>query len=312
MVKTTVNFQEYSEAKKAMIESIRDLLSLKLVLPLGNPNLKLLHTNQFLFTELPEEVFELANLDAIGKVMNSEYSRYSGYQLNRWYIEATTITNDKSDFSIELELNPFASPTYDYKKSYVEYLKAYSDAANSNTTSNTNSTTNNTNSSTNNVASTQNTLKLKKVKGFNKSDQEYIIKVTTEALKKRNNPTNQKPIAFAVYEHYNKNHVYSGYDCMRKMRKYGFEGCWKQKGHNCGDGASTLVAMFRCAGLTADIMHKYGHFYVRVKIDGNWWYCDQAGEEGHNNWRTLGKKGDNNNVYHGITSSASVVGFKYC
>lgn len=99
---------------------------------------------------------------------------------------------------------------------------------------------------------------------------------------------------------------------MQKIRAYGFEGTWKRSGHNCGDGAATLVAMYRCAGFKADIMHKYGHFYVRVNVNGKYYYCDQAGQSGSHNWRTLGSKGNNNNVYHGITSSASVVGFRYC
>ena len=99
---------------------------------------------------------------------------------------------------------------------------------------------------------------------------------------------------------------------MVKMRAGGFEKTWKANKHNCGDGASTLVAMFRCAGLNADIMHKPGHFYVRLKINGTKYYCDQSGASGSHNNKTLGKKGDNNNVWGGISSSASVVGFKYC
>ena len=72
-----------AKAKEQMVDSVRDLYNVKITLPLGNPNLKLVHTNQMLFTELPEDVFELANFDVIAKALNSSYSRYSGYVLNR-------------------------------------------------------------------------------------------------------------------------------------------------------------------------------------------------------------------------------------
>lgn len=53
------------DAKEKITESIRDLYTAKITLPLGNPNLKLVHTNQFLFTELPTGVFELDNFEEI-------------------------------------------------------------------------------------------------------------------------------------------------------------------------------------------------------------------------------------------------------
>ena len=46
---------EMASARNRLSDSIRDLLSFKLTLPLGNPLLKRLHTNMFLYTELPEE-----------------------------------------------------------------------------------------------------------------------------------------------------------------------------------------------------------------------------------------------------------------
>lgn len=290
-----------AKAKEQMVNSIHDLYSAKIKLPLGNPNLKLVHTNQFLFTELPETVFELANFGAIAQALNSSYSRYSGYVFNRWYIGGRTINNNGKEATMELELNPFASDILKFRDEKNSFEKAYTDATQTNT-SKTSKT----------VKSVNTSLKLKNVKKFSKSDNAYIKKVVTKALKARGNPTKQLVIAHAVYEYYNKNHVYSKYDCMRKMRAGGFEKTWKNKHHNCGDGAATIVAMMRCAGLKADIMHKPGHFYVRVRVDGVYYYCDQAGASGARNKRVLGKKGNNNNVWQGISNSASVVGFKYC
>lgn len=299
-------FNERAKARDEILESVRDLYTLKLKLPLGNPNLKLVHTNQFLFTELPPEVFELANMEVISKALSSEYTRYSGYELNRWYIEAVTITNDKSHFEMELTLNPFATSFNKYNEEMRSFEKAFKDAFEKKTE------TPATNNKTKVKSVNSEDVILKNVSGFNKSDREYIKKVVNDALKNKNYPTDEVKRMKAIYKHYNSNHVYNGYDCMKKMRAYGFEGTWKRSGHNCGDGASTMVAMFRCNGLTADIMHKYGHFYVRVKCNGEWWYCDQAGDTNQHNSRYPGKGGGDRNVWHGIDSSASVVGYKYC
>ena len=108
---------EETKAREEIIKSIRDLCTVKLTLPLGNPNLKLVHTNQFLFTELPNEVFELANMEILAEAMSTNsYTRYSGYSVNRWYIEGVTIRNSADgEATMELTLNPFASPLMDFK-----------------------------------------------------------------------------------------------------------------------------------------------------------------------------------------------------
>ena len=136
MVNLDLN-NERAEATKKIVESVRDLYSLKITLPLGNPNLKLVHTNQFLFTELPTEVFELANMATISQALNSTYSRYSGYEVNRWYIEGCTITNNGKDAKMELDLNPFASNLINYKEDKNSFLQAYNDAFNKDNTSST-------------------------------------------------------------------------------------------------------------------------------------------------------------------------------
>lgn len=109
-------------------ESVRDLLSLKVTLPLGNPFLKYLHTNMFLWTELPSK-FDLANFGVLAKIMEGSYTRYSGYVLNRWYVEGVTIDNEISGkFQATIDLNPFASNHIKYKDNYKKFLKEYTDA----------------------------------------------------------------------------------------------------------------------------------------------------------------------------------------
>lgn len=129
-----------AKAKEQMVDSVRDLYNVKITLPLGNPNLKLVHTNQMLFTELPEDVFELANFDVIAKALNSSYSRYSGYVLNRWYVQGRKITNDGKTAKMELELNPFASDVLKFRDEKESFKKAYTDATTSKTTNSNKST----------------------------------------------------------------------------------------------------------------------------------------------------------------------------
>ena len=122
-----------AKSKEQIGNSVRDLYTAKITLPLGNPNLKLVHTNQFLFTELPEYVFELANLDAISTALNSTYTRYSGYVLNRWYVEGVKINNDGKTAKMELSVNPFASTLLKFRDEKTNFVKAYTDATTSKT-----------------------------------------------------------------------------------------------------------------------------------------------------------------------------------
>lgn len=290
---TTVNNK--AKAKDEIIDSVRDLYTLKLKLPLGNPNLKLVHTNQFLFTELPSGVFDLVNMDEISKALSGEYSRYSGYELNRWYIEANTITNDKDNFSMELTLNPFASSFNKYKEEMRNFTKSYTDAFTQKTTSNNKSSSNN-----KTVKSTDAPITLYGVKGFSKSDKEFIKKVVMKALTRANLPKDHFKQCKAIHEYYKSTHVYSYYYDMPKMDNYGFEGCWKRSGHNCGDGAVTLKAMFQCLGFNdVQVVLGHGHYWVKIKVDGTYCYCDQSGGTGQHNWRSFSKHYNNNSVWQG-------------
>ena len=52
---------EMREAKKAITKSIRDLLNLKITVPLGNPNLKMVHTNSFVNCDIPAHSVVIGN-----------------------------------------------------------------------------------------------------------------------------------------------------------------------------------------------------------------------------------------------------------
>ena len=184
-----------AKAKEQMVNSVRDLETVKITIPLGNPNLKLVHTNQMLFTELPEDVFELANFDAISKALNGSYTRYSGYVLNRWYIQGRKITNDGKTAKMELELNPFASDVLKFRDERNSFKKAYTDATTQNTTK------------TNAKTSTKKTSKKK-------------VKSTT---KKIDIPKAINEVGKLMEKKKYKRYTYSDY---KNFVKHGYGDCW--------------------------------------------------------------------------------------
>ena len=123
--------------------SVRDLSNLKIKIPLGNPSLNYVHTNQFLWTDLPND-FRLENFGIISKALNGKDSRWSGYEVNRWYIENMTITNNGTDFDMDLDVNPFATSIRDFQDGKHELEKAYLDNLNKGKTNTKKNTTNNT------------------------------------------------------------------------------------------------------------------------------------------------------------------------
>ena len=119
-------------AKAKITENARKFLTAKITLPLGNPDLRKVHTNQFLWTELPE-VFPLEYWETIAQVFQSRYTRYTGYEPNRWYIEGVDISVEAhGDAKMSLDLNAFASSHSKYTDDYRSFQKAYTDAFNKN------------------------------------------------------------------------------------------------------------------------------------------------------------------------------------
>ena len=141
-----------AEALKKIVEHNRDYLKLDLTLPLGDKALKQVHTNQWLFTDLPAE-FDLVNWTAIAKALNSNVNRYEGYVENRWYIESCDISVDDSKAEMKLGLNAFASSVNSYSDAFKGFEKAYKDATSSNSSGKTTSASKNT---TNAVTSGEN------------------------------------------------------------------------------------------------------------------------------------------------------------
>ena len=132
-------------ARKEITKSVRDLLSLKLTIPIMDECLKKVHTNQFMWTTLPEK-FALENFKHITRGMSSTDNRFGKYQTNKWYIEAVTITNDKGKFEMELDVNPFPSSDSEYVEDLRDWEKAWRDEENKRNDSKSNSNSNSNNS----------------------------------------------------------------------------------------------------------------------------------------------------------------------
>ena len=139
--KTNQGLLTKSEALKKIHEHNRDYLSLTLTIPLGNKALKQVHTNQWLFTDLPAE-FDLANWTILAEALNANTNRWEQYIKNRWYIEGVDISVEAGGKAeMKLTLNAFSSTYNSYTEAARDMQKAYTDAvanANKNTSSNKN------------------------------------------------------------------------------------------------------------------------------------------------------------------------------
>ena len=142
---------EKAKAIQEMSKSIRDLLTVKVTVPVGYEMLKFIHTNMFIKMKVPDE-FKVENFEHIANAMNSKYNRYYRYEKDRWYVEAVTINCDNSKYTLDLELNPFPSTLIDYMDKNKDLSKKMLDIASKDTTTtSTKKSTNTTNSTKNNT-----------------------------------------------------------------------------------------------------------------------------------------------------------------
>lgn len=265
-----------NKALEEMNKSIRDLMTLKFTLPLGNPMLKNLHTNMFLWTILPEE-FQVANFKDISTTLNSTYSRFSGYEVNRWYVEAVTISNNGKDASVEVTVNPFASTVSNYRDNRIKFETDYANAKQNKNTNTTNRTTsnNNTNKST--------ATKIRTPSWLSKSDKEFLRKIVIKAI---GNKTDTLSQANACLKSFNSSHVYDLYYDFSHGKN--FKSTWNDRSLNCGDGALCMCYLLYCLGLNpkmklgsaSAIGESYGHYWGVVTIKGKTYYFDHANGNG--------------------------------
>lgn len=293
---------EKNSATEKIVESVRDLVSLKIKLPLGNPNLALVHTNQYVQTELPTDVFKMANMKAIGNKLSSLYSRGSGYTANRWYVEGVTITNDGNSATMELDLNPFATPWLNYEENRIGYRKAYGDALNSGK-SNTSGNSTGTNSTT------ESDLK----GGEGKKIDELVKKICTN--KNGKVEKNAKKRAEKIHNWLLKNNNYTYYLNSKTKSPEGALKKMKNGGINCADTAKLTASMLRSANVENYIVHipkrcgRWGHYVTIFEVDGKSYCSDTTGNHPINEYVTDCKK---KNIYKGKKFWDRKCGSKVC
>ena len=287
--KTNEELLRKSEALKKLHEHNRDYLSLTLTIPLGNKALKNVHTNQWLFTDLPKE-FDLANWTVIADALKSEVDRWEGYIKNRWYIEGVDISVDvNGKAEMKLTLNAFASSYGSYSEAYKSMQKAYTDAVNAATKSTTNAN-NSTAVANNNEVLNQNNIK------------QYNIpkKLTEIAESVCKGKKSEKDKAYALYEWMDSHVDYEGYYEHQKSE----EQVINDGRGNCVDNSRVYRLLCLAVGIKCNFVKNtctpVNHQYNRVYVDGkgvdvdcgrelaswgsNWGGSSSCGQETESSW----------------------------
>ena len=201
---------ERAKAIQEMSKSIRDLLTVKVTVPVGYEMLKFIHTNMFIKMKVPDE-FKVENFEYIANAMNSKYNRYYKYEKDRWYVEAVTTNCDNSNYTLDLELNPFPSTLIDYMDKNKDLSKKMLDI-----TAKVNNTTS-TKKSTKTTNSTKNTT-LKGGQG------KFIDNLVKDIVGKETNPLKK---AKAIYNAFRKHTYYSLYYTPSTYKSGSLEKAWK-------------------------------------------------------------------------------------
>lgn len=254
---------ERRKAIQEMSKSIRDLLTVKVTVPVGYDMLKFIHTNMFIKMKVLDE-FKVENFEYIANAMNSNYNRYYRYEKDRWYVEAVTVNCDNSNYTLDLELNPFPSALIDYMDKKKDLSKKMLDI----TSKGTNTT------STKKAANTTNSTKNTTLKG---GQGKFIDNLVKDIVGKETNPLKK---AKAIYNAFRKHTYYSLYYTPDTYKSGSLEKAWKNAHLNCGDGANVLCGMYLSGGLTATIIKIPKHYVVRLKINGKYYFTDCSGSNG--------------------------------
>lgn len=111
-------------ARIAFSESMRKWFTFTIKLP---GEYRKLHTNSFCMFMM-SDTFVLENMPTIGKKLNGKFTRYVGYEKNRYYIEKVVTSCIPSGFYTELTLNPFASDYSTFAKTQIQAEEALNSA----------------------------------------------------------------------------------------------------------------------------------------------------------------------------------------
>lgn len=279
----------YQKALEAMSNSIRDLLSFEIKLPLNHPIFKQLHTNQMLWTELPGD-FQLENLEKIFNIFGEatyKVNRGVKYRENRWYVEKMNIKCDSNGLFATLTLNPFPSSYSTYSNAVKQYEEAYNQAFKATTTEeNTNTTTTNTSSTL--VKSTGNTQLDELIKGWVNGKSTGLDKAIAI-----HNGLKDYGVKYQKYYDFLK----SGGSITKAFQN-------AHAGLNCGDTSVLTVGCMQAVGLDAYVGFRcdHAHFFTVIVIGGTKYYSDLVWSEGAYSRRPWNETWQNNKCHSKYTA----------
>ena len=258
--------------KQELTKGIADVAEVTLTVPLSKVTKKI-HPRMFIKTKL--SLPQLQNMKQLGQIFKANAYYYdSEYVKNVWFVKKTKISVSPTDASMTITLSPF-NDSYEAEANTLAGLTEQKNKTKSTTTNNTNTVSN--------VKVCENDA--------------FLKDIVQKAIGTKTDPVD---MAYALYDYYNNNHVYS-YDSTSVEDDYarGFKSLWEQHGQSCGPGAACLYYMFKCVGLSPKIMNGHNHYWIMMEINGKTYYCDHAGAEGAQNSRRIGTSTGNDTVWEG-------------
>lgn len=236
-----------------------------------------LHTNSFCMLMMSKH-FASENIPTIGKQLEGKFTRYVGYEKNRFYIEGVTVTYDEaSGLYTELKLNPFASDFSTFAKTQLRAEEALASALGGNgSTGNANGTDcTDDGGRTNKISigyggsATAQTPTQEALKVIGNSSANYA-EIAAQA---QGNPATALKLMYQrwTYEGYSDN-AHGAERCPQKMYAMPIA-----RG-NCADSSWLMKCIFDCMGLQNYILHGSpqgeGHYWNCVQWNGVWFMGD--------------------------------------
>ena len=272
MAKKKLSKDTELKLKQELTKGIADVAEVTLTVPLSKVT-KNIHPRMFIKTKL--SLPQLQNMKQLGQIFKANAYYYdSEYVKNVWFVKKTKISVSPTDASMTITLSPF-NDSYEAEANTLAGLTEQKNKTKSTTTNNTNTVSN--------VKVCENDA--------------FLKDIVQKAIGTKTDPVD---MAYALYDYYNNNHVYS-YDSTSVEDDYarGFRSLWEQHGQSCGPGAACLYYMFKCVGLSPKIMNGHNHYWIMMEINGKTYYCDHAGAEGAQNSRRIGTSTGNDTVWEG-------------
>ena len=284
--------EQYRLAVAEYSKSVRSLMKFSIKIPLNDPIYKILHTNSFLFTDLPEK-FALINLPKIYKNLASyKVSRGVPYVKNRWYIEQVKIKHDSKGLFADVTLNAFPSDLSSFSSAMKGYISAYDSAFKS--TSNTTTTNGTTNTSSNNIpartdgktdcSSTYSLCCAHTGNSSNPSNKGYENRANAQGKIGKEGTNYAEYVKGCTpkeaYKKLAKKHNYGNYVGYSDNRHTCASNTLNASTSNCGDRARLLKACMDVLGQPCVIYHVYNHYMNGVLINGKWETVDLCYQSG--------------------------------